>query len=53
MPADRSIHPSVWVRVSMANNRRLERRCSDSALDLDRSSNELGRLLYHHFGGSG
>jgi hypothetical protein len=34
-------------------NRRLKLRCSDSALDLDRSSNELDRLLYHRFGGSG
>jgi hypothetical protein len=45
MPADGPIHPIVWKGVSVLKNRRLERRCSDSALGFDRSSNELDRLL--------
>ena len=41
----------MWKGVSVSKNRRLKRRCSDSALGRDRSSNELDRLLYYRFGG--
>jgi hypothetical protein len=53
MPAEIGSFIQVWKGAGVSKNRRLERRCSDSALGLDRSSNEVDRLLYHRFGGFG